>query len=274
MKKYKNTAKLAAIVVLAAAITGCSSSSLALTADMETDLIGEGSGSGSLVSKGKESFDADEFESVEVTATAMEIFVTESSAEQAEVELLTDEDIGNRFTFEADIRDGVLEAQVEEESKSFNFNPDGQKGERKLLISLPEKQYKKLKIRNAFGRVEASGVEADQVEIKLDAGAIRLDGVAGELDLEAAAGEIEVGGIRLDHHVTAKTDAGEIKIHLLEAPKDAEFLLQSDVGEVTANLGDADYKVNASNEKAGTIGSGGVLLEASTGVGAISVDAK
>lgn len=274
MKTYKKAAKLAAIVALAAAITACSSSDIALKADMETDLIGEGSGSGKTVSKGKESFAPDSFDSVEVTATAMEIFVTESSAEQAEVELLTDEEIGNHFTFEADIRDGVLAVQVKEESSSFNFNPDGQKGERKLLVSLPDKEYKKLKIHNAFGRVEASGVESDRVEIKLNAGAIRLHEVTGDLQLEAAAGEIEVGGIRLDHHVAAKTDAGEIKIHLLEAPEDAEFHLQSEVGEVTADLGDADYMVNVSNEKAGTIGSGGVLLEASTSVGAISVDVK
>ncbi|WP_424767410.1 hypothetical protein [Paenibacillus sp. sgz302251] len=59
-----------------------------------------------------------------------------------------------------------------------------------------------------------------------------------------------------------------------ESPKTAIVNLKSEAGEVTANLEEVQYDVNSSNEKMGTIGSGGFRLEALTNVGAISVDAK
>ncbi|MFC4601191.1 DUF4097 family beta strand repeat-containing protein [Cohnella hongkongensis] len=272
MKKGRNSAKLFAVIVLATALTACGDLANSLTGEVRDSVIGEGSGSGKLASLDKRSFAAGEFDKMEVQTEAMEIQVTPGSGDKAEVELLADNTLESRFSFEAKVESGVLKVVVKEKAKSGILKD--QRGERKLRIALPDKVYSSVTIRNAFGIVEAAGVKTERTDIRIDAGDIRLNGVTGQLNLEANAGEIVVEGIGLNDDVKARTDAGRIAIHLDEAPKDGSFQLGSEVGEVKLNLEQVEYSEQSANKKVGKIGSNGNRIDAYTAVGEIVVDVK
>jgi len=271
MRRHQKRKMLFATAILAIGLlAGCSS----LPENVSNSVIGEGSGSGEVITLEKKSFQADEFDRIHVSAKAMEIYVTKGSSDVAEAELLVNESISSRFTFDATVKSRVLKLDVDEKGKLFDQSFKGQKGERKLVISLPDKIYNELTIKNEFGLVEASDLKMDNVDIKLSAGTIRLDGVYATMNVETNAGEIIVEGISLENDLTAKTDAGEISIHLNESPKAAQISLVSEVGEVTADLEHIEFSDNSRNKKTGTIGSNGYVIDASTAVGAILVDVK
>ncbi|WP_372631089.1 DUF4097 family beta strand repeat-containing protein [Cohnella sp.] len=272
MKKGRNSAKLFAIIVLATALTACGDLANSLTEEVRESVVGEGSGSGKLASLEKRSFAASEFDKMEVQTEAMEIQVTPGSGDSAEVELLADGALESRLSFEANVESGVLKVQVKEKSKSGILKD--QRGERKLRIALPDKTYSSVTIRNAFGAVEASGVKTGQADIRIDAGKIRMNGVTGQLNLEANAGEIVVEGIGLNDDVKARTDAGRIAIHLDESPKDASFHLDSEDGQVKLNLEQVEYSKQSMNKIVGKLGSNGYLIDAYAAVGEIVVDVK
>jgi len=271
MRRHQKRKMLFATAILAIGLlAGCSS----LPENVSNSVIGEGSGSGELITQEKKSFKSDEFESIHVSAKAMEIYVSKGTDDQAEVELLVDDSIASRFTFDASIKSGVLKVDVDEKGKLYDQSFNGQKGERKLIISLPDKIYNELTINNEFGLVEASDLKMDSVDIRLSAGTIKLNGVYAKMNVETNAGEIIVEGISLENDLTAKTDAGEIAIHLNESPKAAEIRLASEVGEVTADLEHIEFSDKSRNKKIGTIGSKGYVIDASTAVGTIVVDVK
>jgi len=272
MRKGQDIAIIVAVAVLAAALTtGCGSATKSVTEKIESSVIGENSGSGKLVSLGKKSFGQGEFDTVRIHAEAMEIDVVENSGDYAEVELVVDDKITNQFTFEGNIHSRELNIDVKEKSKRI---VKSQSGHRKLRISLPDKTYRQLTVRNAFGIVQASDVKAELIEVKVDAGTIRMNGVSGEMDLKTSAGEISVEGIRLDRDLKAEADVGNVTVHLSESPSNAEVRLESEVGKADADLERIEYSVNKSNKKVGTIGSGGVRLSASASVGEVLVDTK
>ncbi|MCR8657519.1 DUF4097 domain-containing protein [Paenibacillus endoradicis] len=267
MRSYQTISRLIVIVLLAVGMTGCSS----FTTNVGNVVIGEGSGSGELISLQKESFKVDDFDKIHVKAEAMAIFITKSKTDDAEVELLVDDKIESKFTLEASINSSKLDINVKEKEKGGSIINDT-RGERKLNISLPDKLYNQLTINNNFGLVDVHDVNAENLDISVDAGSIQLTSVVGEMNLEVDAGQIVVEGFSLENDLTAKTDAGAIRINLNESPTSAEIKLVSEVGSVSSNLEGLDYSVNSSNKKVGTIGSDGYRINASTSIGDIQVN--
>ena len=271
MRKKRNNAKLFAILVMATALTACGDLAGSITEEVQQTVMGDDSGSGKLVSVEKRSYAQDEIEELEVSAQAMEIRIESSADELAEVELLADDALRDRFAFEAKVESGLLKVKIEEKS---GLSIKDRTGARKLRISLPDKMYRKLKVRNAFGSVEASDVKTTAADIRIDAGNIRLKAVSGKLDLEANAGEIVVESFVLADDVKARTDAGRIAIHLSESPRDAGFKLESEVGEVKVGLDEVEYSKQAANKKIGTIGTPSFQIDAYAAVGEIVVDTQ
>jgi len=261
--------KLLVAVLLAVGLTGCSS----FTTKLGNSVIGEGSGSGELISLQKESFKVEEFDEIYIKSSAMEIFVSRSTTDDAEVELLVDDTIKSRFTLETSIKSSKLNINVKEKEKKGNFINDT-RGERKLNILLPDKVYDQLTINNNFGLVDVADLNVESVNISVDAGSIQLKSVTGEMNLEVDAGQIVVEGISLENDLTAKTDAGAIRIDLNESPESVEIKLVSDIGAVKSNLEGIDYSINSSNKKVGTVGSNGYRINATTSVGDIQVNVK
>lgn len=269
MKKYHKRIGLVAAVLLAVTLTGCGS----LTSNLGEAVIGEGSGSGETISTGKETFKADDFNKLDIQTDAMAVLITKSETEEATVELLVDDSIESEFKFNASVKSNTLEVVVKEKTKSKGLLNDTS-GERKLLISLPDKVYTDLTIDNSFGLVDVSDLQSENMDIQVDAGQIQLKDSAGEMKLEVDSGQIVVEGLSLENDLKASTDAGEIRIILNETPDSAEINLSSDIGAVTANVDGVDFSVNSGNKKVGKIGKGNQKLEASTSVGAIHLEVK
>ncbi|RJX36821.1 hypothetical protein D3P09_25240 [Paenibacillus pinisoli] len=266
MKNYQRISLLVTATMLAIALTACSG-----TVNKITDkvVIGEGSGSGEVVSKGKHSFEADEFGSLKVVTEAMLIDVVRSQSDKAEVELLADSKVEKDITFNVAIKNDVLEIETKEKnSKIIKDN----RGERRLIISLPDKQYDKVTINNNFGAIEGAQLHANALHVKIDAGSIRLSDIAGAIKAETATGDIEVNGISLDNDLVAKTEVGTIRVKLNEAPAAASVSLKSEVGSVTSHLETMEYSANTKREITGTIGTKGPRLEATVSVGSVTVE--
>jgi len=275
--KFRLGSRLLLIALLAIGLIGCSNIVDVvnqLPENRDLSFIGPNSGTGELVSSGNDTFEASEFESIEVSADAMAIYVTRSINNKAEVELLIDNSIDNHFTYKASISSNTLKIDVDEATNTFDFAKSNQKGERKLLISLPEKLYKKVNISNEIGIIEAAELQANSVKINSDVGTIRLSEVAGEMNLTIDVGEITVDGFLLDNDLSIKAEVGEVMVHLNEAPEAAAINLTSEIGEVTAELDHIDFSKNSTNKKMGTIGTDGPRLDIQTEVGSILVDIK
>ncbi|HIW34326.1 MAG TPA: DUF4097 domain-containing protein [Candidatus Paenibacillus intestinavium] len=269
MRSYQIISRLLVVVLLAVGITGCGS----FTEKVGNSVIGEGSGTGELISLGKESFKVEDFDKIHIKADAMAIFVIRSTTDNAEVELFVDNTIESRFTLDASIQTSKLNINVKEKEKRGSII-NNSKGERKLNISLPDKVFDQLVIDNNFGLVEVVDLNVESLDISVDAGSIRLENVIGEMNLTVEAGQIVVEEFSLENNLTAKTDAGAIRINLTESPESAEINLVSEIGAVNSNIEGIDYSVNSSNKKVGTIGSDGYHIKASTSMGDIQVDSK
>lgn len=272
MRNRKKYMVLLLVALFAAGAAGCADPIVSYPLEAAKS-VGDESGSAERT-KEKKTFAADDFDSIQVSAEAMDIYVTKSADQTAYAELVTTEAIRNRMTFESSIESRVLKLRVDEETNTAIFLDEGMAGERKLLISLPDETYEAVKINNAFGSIEAEDLQAGQWDIEMAAGEIRLNRISGAMQLEADAGNIAVEGIRLDHDLSARTEAGDIYVHLAESPKAATVNLRSRLGSVSENLQDMQYTAKSENRTAGSIGSNGYALDASTNVGDITVDAR
>ena len=249
MLAYQKLTGVIVTILLVFTLMGCGMNNLG------NSVIGEGSGSGELVRIGEKTFQQDTFDIISVKAEAMAIYIQPSTDDKATVELLVDDTIKNKFSFDVSIKSSTLDIKIKEKSEAL-VSINDQKDERRLNISLPSKVYEQLSIQNEFGLVEIEKIEQQQLNIFLNAGSISLNEVSGAMKLQVEAGQIEVNKLILEDDLYAKVEAGEIEINLQETPASAKFDLATELGEVEVNLEGIDYEVDSTNKKVGTIGSG------------------
>jgi len=247
-------------------LTGCSS---AINFASNTS-IGKGSGKGEVVSHGIKSFEADQFNSIEVQTEAMNITITQGDQNEASVELRTDDSIKNEFTYDASIQGKVLEVTVNEREKSMKDSS----GERTLLITLPKNEELELNITNAFGSITLDNIAIGEAKLELNAGNINTNKVTGDIDATVNAGEIDIRNATGGYSIQTHVDAGNVKIEFDEAPQQARFDLRTEVGEVKLSVDDVNYSVQKKNEIQGKRGSDGSLVQADVNVGNIKVSVK
>lgn len=268
-KKRFGLPALAATAMLFLSLSGCSSPVTSIVEGFETSLIGPKSASGD---KNMEErfFHADEFDSIFIRSEAMEVYLDSSPNDLAAIQLITDKAIDNPFEMEASIKNGKLHLSVDEKTK-IHFFDRAQNGERKLIISLPEKRYHEVSIRNEFGSVDVTDIAANRVEVKLSAGDIRLSGVSGELALETETGTIEAEGVTLDQNIFTRTSVGDIEVWFSAPPDSGAIRARSTLGDVLVDIEGVQYSVNSGTHKAGSFASEGNLLEAVSETGSIRV---
>ncbi|REJ12071.1 MAG: hypothetical protein C6W59_15175 [Paenibacillaceae bacterium] len=269
MNKRSKLPILAATTVMILALIGCSDTVTSNVERVETTLIGPESASGGKNIQ-ERIFHADEFDRIDVHSEAMEVYVEQSPDDQITARLITDKAIDNPFVFDASIENGVLRLSVDEQTK-INFLDRVQNGERKLILSLPDKPFKEVAIRNEFGSVDVADLSAGRVEIKLSAGDIRLSGVSGELALETEAGTIEAEGVTLDQDIFTRTSVGDIEVRFSAPPEAGSIRAKTTLGDVQVDIDGVQYSENSGNDKAGRLASDGHLLEAVSEVGSIQI---
>lgn len=238
-------------------------------ARIEADsVIGKGADSGDLVSHGSGSYKAEEIDGIEVKGDALAIYVSRSTGDQAEVELLLGRNIDSKkITFTSEVKSGTLQVTVKEKG---TITKD-QRGERKLVITLPDKVYDKLGVSSAFGLIEVQDIAAERITATINAGQIVMNQVRGKLDVEVDAGEITLDGIVLENDLSAKSSVGLVSVNLAEAPAAAEVDLSSEIGTVSSELGELDGQKQRGNKLSGTIGKGGPKLTLKSEVGSVEL---
>lgn len=267
MKQYWKLSFTCISLALALTLVGCSS----VMEKSSNITIGEGSGSGELVSQEKKTFAGDQFTAIDIVTDAMEIIVKQGEGDEATVELLKDSEISSELSFDASIQGDKLQVTVSTKEKIFSLG-DKQLGERKLIVTLPEGREPALDIHNEFGKVELDHIAVSSVSALLDAGTIITSGVTGELDLHIDAGSIEVKQASAEHPIIAATDAGNINITYEQAPTNAEFDLQVEVGKVQLELDDVTYEEQRNTIIKAKRGNDGPLVKATSSVGSIKVN--
>ncbi|MCU6708769.1 DUF4097 domain-containing protein [Paenibacillus sp. J5C_2022] len=270
--KASRISMMAAASLLALMLAGCGETLTGAAGGVEAKVMGEGSGSGELVTVGKESFPSGQFKSVSVTAEAMVIEVSRGSGDEAEVELIVDKGITKDISMEASVQADVLEVKVDERSSNL-LGKDKVFGERKLKLSLPDKLYEELSIRNKIGQIIATDVQSGSLLIDVDVGEINLQNVSADMELTSRMGEISVENADFPKKLNASAEVGSIRIGLKEEPDNAELDLRSELGQADTSLRNVDYEVKTGSEKVGKIGNGDKQLHASVKVGDIKVDA-
>jgi len=270
MRKRSKLPILAASTVMILVLVGCSDTVTSNVERVESSLIGPDSASGDKNIQEK-IFQADEFDRIDIRSEAMEVYVEPSPDDRITARLITDKAIDNPFVFDASIENGVLRLSVDEKTR-INFLDRVQNGERKLILSLPDKPYKKVAICNEFGSVDMADLAADRVVVKQSAGDIRLSGVSGELELETVTGKIEAEGVTLEHDIFARTSVGDIEVRFGAPPEAGSIRAKTTLGYVKVDLDGVRYSENAVNEIEGRLASEGPLLEAVSEAGSIRVD--
>ena len=269
MRKRSKLPILAASTVMILALIGCSDTVTSNIGRVETSLIGPESASGGKNIQ-ERIFHADAFDRIDVRSEAMEVRVEPSPDDRITARLITDKAIDNPFVFDASIENGMLRLSVDEKTK-INVLDRVQNGERKLILSLPDKPYKKVAIRNEFGSVDMADLAADRVVVKQSAGDIRLSGVSGELELETETGKIEAEGVTLDHDIFARTSVGDIEVRFGAPPEAGSIRAKTTLGYVRVDIDGVRYSENLGNYKAGRLASEGPSLEAVSEAGSIRV---
>jgi len=269
MKKRSKLPLLAASTVMILALVGCSDAVTANVERVETSLIGPESAPGGKNVQEK-IFQADAFDRIDVRSEAMEVYVEQSPDDQATARLITDKAIDNPFVFDASVENGVLRLSVDERTK-INILDRVQNGERKLILSLPQKHYEEVAIRNEFGRVDMADLAADRVVVEQSAGDIRLSGVSGELELETETGKIEAEGVTLDHDIFARTSVGDIEVRFSAPPEAGSIRARTTLGDVRVDVNGLRYSENSGNSITGRFATEGRVMEAVSEVGSIRV---
>ncbi len=181
--------------------------------------------------------------------TAVE-FVSTNNAE-ATVEYTGETNKNSKITFKADVKGDTLYVQFKEKRKfffSFGFNFD----DLKIIVSLPEKQFKKIEAKSDNGRISVEDIEAENIMVETMNGQIRLQNVKsntiqantnnGKIILEHVEGEIigtsDNGRIslitkHLNQPIELTTDNGRIEILTESEPTNATIEAKTDNGKIT-----------------------------------------
>ena len=191
------------------------------------------------------------FSNIELSTnnTAVEFVSTTNS--EATVEYTGEARKNSKITFSADVKGDTLNVQFKEKRKfffsfGFNFN------ELKIIVSLPEKQFKRIQAESDNGRIIVKDIEAENiivetkngqiqlvnvksktVETNTDNGKIILENVEGEIKGNTDNGRISLSAKSLNYPIELTTDNGSIELVLESEPTNATIEAKTDNGKIT-----------------------------------------
>lgn len=122
----------------------------------------------------------------------------------------------------------------------------------------------------------------NQIRIKNDVGKIVVNKWKGAFDLQLGAGEIQLGQTEVTDNSKIVSEAGNVKLDLVEIDKDSSLTASTSAGSITASFAPSmAYTLNTKTELGQITGAsrgqsdvngGGAKISLSTSVGAIKVN--
>lgn len=231
------------------------------------------------------SIDGSHVNRVEISAVTADVRVIKSNTEQINVKL-HGETLHNQINLRVEKvgTDSVEIVVTETERFPFVF------GHRRLdlEVALPDKQYQQLTLRTNTGDIASDlTLQATQCEVRSDTGDILLNGYTGDqLEASSETGDVDLnrikGGVNirtstgsvdqlelleLAKDVDIETSTGDVTVKLLSLPTGASLEMESDTGEVRAQLPNLTYDKQEEKHIKATIGNGGVNLKVQSATG-------
>lgn len=159
-----------------------------------------------------------------------------------------------------------------------------------LHIQLPSDQYERIDVNTDIGKIEYSGLGAEQLAVKSEVGAIAVadadagqatirnsvgsiavHNVSGVMDVTNQTGTVQIDVKNVEHNITARTEIGAVTITTERHPENVGLALSSEMGKISTNFA-MDYKENTRSSVVGQKGSGGAKIQVDTSIGPIEVN--
>ncbi|WP_162800328.1 DUF4097 family beta strand repeat-containing protein [Oceanobacillus zhaokaii] len=220
------------------------------------------------------------FTKVDVETENVEIEILPTNSSVAEIRLEGNKN--NKYKLVTKVEGNTLHIEVEDRLFRwfsfgfFNSSPAA------LKVFLPERGYDTIEAVTDNGKISASEMEANVVNMEADNGKILLDNIkSASFNFEVDNGEVTLNDIEgeingssnngrisfitetLDRPITLETDNGTIDIQTDERPTNATFDINVDNGKVTV-FGESNYDT--------IIGNGDNLIELTADNGKITIE--
>ncbi len=176
---------------------------------------------------------------------------------------------GDAIRVQADNIKKYFQCWVEEKELHIEDYRKNMDDELRLIVYLPAREYKELKVELGAGYFEAQELKAEEVELKMGAGECEVQRIEAtkEAELQVGAGRIWLGAFS-GQKLTGECAAGEMVISLEGAYEDYNYDIESAVGEVL--LGGSSHSGFANVERINNHANKKVELDCA--IGTIQVD--
>lgn len=191
------------------------------------------------------------FTSIKANASNSKIIIKKTKGTEAKAVLTGDKKANRKIKLNTKVSNDEWKISAKDQGHSF-FSLSFMTETRKLIIYLPEQDYKNIFARTDNGRVIIQGIASKSITAESDNGRIDIEGstakrleahtsngkitfknTKGELYARADNGRIDYIGKTIDHNLDFAADNGRLQINLEHKPDQLNVDARTDNGRVT-----------------------------------------
>ncbi|MBB6453815.1 DUF4097 and DUF4098 domain-containing protein YvlB [Salirhabdus euzebyi] len=207
----------------------------------------------------RQSFDAEEIESVKIKSNVGDVRIFESDSNEIEVHIHGEvsKQNENKSTFEITQEGNTLQVTSDIHSKQFfsipfiNFNMNDKQY---IDVSIPKGLLSYVEVESDVGKIDIEEIEVTELFVSNDVGEVGIDKFVGEkatirtnvgkvnvksavgkIEIESDTGEVELTMEAITEDVNIKSDIGEVVVNVKELSESLVLDLDSDIGDIDVN---------------------------------------
>ncbi len=201
-----------------------------------------------------------------------------------------------KMTYEVYDEDNTLFIKLDQQNSwwfSFAILPFQWNDPLELVLQLPEKQFKQLRVdanvadlairagnysaievSSDVGDLKIANIKSNRTSVETNVGDIAIETGSGSYQLISDVGEISLSLIEWNNDITIESDVGDIDVTMEKMPQAYQMDLSSDVGGVHTSGIRLDRAENDDGNIYIEVGTDGPRMDLSSDVGEIEVIAK
>jgi hypothetical protein len=205
---------------------------------------------------------AQDIKDIEVSTSIGDVTVQPHNSDKIEVRLegKIEEKNADNLHLSVTNENNNLKVDVKEKRTSHLFSIFS--GDYHLIVKLPKKEFQLLQVNTDAASITLNEIKADHVELSTDMGDIFIKDVVAAVSAKSDVGDIEVHLQNIEKDITAKSDVGDITVKTKEQPKQLRTQMSNSIGEEIIKL---------PNMENGSIGNGGPLVFLKSDVGDVAL---
>jgi lia operon protein LiaG len=229
---------------------------------------------------------------VSVKTRSVDVIWRQGSGEQVKLRLLGKVNEAHRelYQVEHQVVGKALQVELIERPRDWTL---GSNGSPDLEITLPEALYELLQTETASGDVSVDNVKtnraemytragdidmsraaADELHIETTDGDVFYNGSAGLVDVQTAAGDVEMRLAELSQPLRIETVTGDVQLKLRSLPAAFQLELQSVAGDTVSHLRDVVLPQSTEHRIQGGRSTGGPLVKIQSTKGDITLEGQ